>query len=281
MKKSIVVLILILLSTSLFSQSEAIDLNDKGIEFAKKGKLDKAFELFDKTIKTYPEYSKAYSNRANIYRIQKKYDLAILDFSKSIELVPDNLDVIYSRANTYLDANDFQNAIKDYSTIISKNASFTDIYFDRAYAFIRLENYVEAKNDLESQLKLQPNDFKSLANLINLKKKLKLFDEALLDYEKILKQFPNQEDLHIVYNNRSTLYQDLNQNEKALVDANMAIKIKADYDLGLFNRAGIHMKLGDKKNACLDFNKALQLGLEKNEHFKADEDFENLVKLCK
>jgi tetratricopeptide (TPR) repeat protein len=281
MKNTLLFLTFILFSKSIFSQNEAIDLNDKGIEFAKKGKLDKAFELFDKIIKTYPEYSKAYSNRANIYRLQKKYNLAIIDFSKSIELAPDNLDIIYSRANTYLDSKDFQNAIKDYSTIISKMPSFENIYFDRAYAFIRIENYIEAKNDLESQLKLNPNDFKSLANLINLKKKLKLYDEALLDYDKILKQFPNQPDLHIVYNNRSTLYQDLNQNEKALVDANMAIEIKADYDLGLFNRAGIYLKLGDEKNACFDFSKAKKLGLEENKHFKVDEDYENLVKLCK
>jgi len=270
---------ILLICSNAFSQKE-VELNNKGIEFAKSGKFDKAFDYFTQAIMTNPNFSNAYSNRGNIFRMRKKYDLAIRDYSKSLDLNPENLGVVYSRANTFLEKQDFKNAIKDYSTIINKNPSFDDIYFDRGYANIRLENYSEAKTDMESQLKINPNDFKSLANLINIKTKLKLFEEALADYEKIIVEYPDQPNLHIVYSNRANLYQDINDFQKALSDINIALEINNSYDIGFLNRAGINLKLENTEQACKDFKKACELGVEKNDHFKVDEDFKKLKKNC-
>ncbi|SIS65431.1 tetratricopeptide repeat protein [Belliella pelovolcani] len=268
-----------LLSTAAFSQT-AQELNYQGIEFAKNGKFDEAFKIFEKAINLYPDASGPYTNRGNIYRMRKSYDLAIADYSKSIELSPDNLDVNYARANAYLDARNFEMAILDYSTIIERNPSFKDIFFDRAYAYIMLENFEGAKADLESQLEITPSDFKSQANLINIKKKLELYDEAILDYDKLIREFPNQPDLHIVYNNRADLYSKIGNHVLALQDVNKAIEINNEYDLGFLNRASIQLNLGNEKEACKDFKKAIKLGVENNKHFKIDDDYEKLKKLC-
>ena len=279
MNKILAIAILLITTQNLISQS-ALELNSKGIELAKKGKIDKAFSIFEEAIILYPDASGPYSNRGNVYRMRKQYELAISDYSKSLELKPDNLSVLYARANTYMDNNNFEMAVSDYSKIIEKKPSFSDIYFDRAYANIRLEKYEDAKTDLESQLELIPKDFKSLANLINIKKKLKLFDEALADYKKIVTEFPNQPNLHILYNNWASLYREIEKPKKALEKNNKALKFKKNYDIGLFNRAGIYLELGEEKDACKDFKKALKLDLEKNEYFEADEDFEKLKQLC-
>ncbi len=168
----------------------------------------------------------------------------------------------------------------DYSAVIKKDPSFTDIYFDRAYSYIRQQKYQEAKDDLEQQLIRTPKDFKSLANLINLKKKLNLLQEALADYDTLLKEFPNEPDMHIVYNNRANLYQEMNQLDKALADCNTAISIKADYDMGYLNRAEVYNKMGNKEKACIDFKKAQQLKVESNPHFDEDADYTSVKKLC-
>jgi len=279
MKKILAITILLITTQNLISQT-ADELNSKGIEFAKKGKIDKAFEIFEEAIKLFPDSPGPYSNRGNVYRMRKEYDLAINDYSKSLELYPDNFNVRYSRANTYMDKGNFEMAISDYSKIIEKKPTFSDIYFDRAYANIRLENYENAKTDLESQLEITPKDFKSLANLINIKKKLELSNEALADYQKIVTEFPNQPNLHVLYNNWASLYREIENPKEALLKINQALKLKKDYDIGLFNRAGIYLELGKEKDACKDFKKALKLNLEKNEHFEADEDFEKLKQLC-
>lgn len=280
MTKPILSILFLLLSLTAFSQKEFV-FNKEGIEYAKNGRFQIAFESFNNAIKANPNFSNAYTNRGNIYRMQKKYDLAIKDYSKSIELNPQNMDVVYSRAKTHLDKMDFENAIKDYSMIIDQNPSFKDIYFERAYANIRLENYSAAKIDLESQLAITPTDFKSLANLINIKTKLKLFDEALVDYDKIILEFPNQPNLHILYSNRANLYKDMDQLPKALENINTALTFNKDYDIGFLNRAEINLKLGNKEQACADFNIALNLGVEKNDHFKVNEDYRMLKKNCK
>jgi tetratricopeptide (TPR) repeat protein len=279
MRKIVPIIILLLIAQILYSQT-ADELNSQGIELAKKGKMDKAFSTFDNAIKRYPDAPGPYSNRGNIYRMRKEFNLAINDYSKSLELNTKNLNVLYSRANTYLDSEDFEMAISDYTSIIDEEPLFPNIYFDRAYANIMLENYKESKTDLEAQLKINPKDFKSLANLINIKTQLELFDEALSDYKKILTEYPNQPNLHIVYNNRANLYQDINEYQKALEDINIALQIKRNYDIGFLNRAGIYLKLEQKKQACKDFKKALKLGVEKNDHFKIDEDYEKLKKNC-
>lgn len=279
MKKIISVIILFITTQNVISQT-ALELNSEGIEFAKKGQIDKAFLIFEEAIKLYPDSPGPYTNRGHIYRMRKQYDLAIKDYSKSLELYP-HLDVFSARANAYMDTGNFEMAIIDYNEIIEKAPSYPDVYFDRAYANIRLKNFEGAKNDLESQLEIKPNDFKSLGNLINVKKKLKLYDDALADYEKLLEQFTSQEDMHIIYNNRATLYRDMDNYKEALVDVNESLRIKENYDIGLFNRAGIYLKLGDEKKACKDFKKALKLDLEKNDHFEAGKDFEALKKLCK
>lgn len=279
MTKPILSILFLLLSLTAFSQKE-LAFNKEGIEYAKNGRYQLAFESFNNAIKANPKFSNAYTNRGNIYRTQKKYDLAIKDYSKSLDLNPENLDVVYSRAKTYTDKNDFENAIIDCSIIIDQNPSFKDIYFERAYVNIRLENYNDAKKDLESQLALTPTDFKSLASLINIKTKLKLFDEALVDYEKILTAFPEQPNLHILYSNRANLFKDINQLPKALESINMALTLNKDYDIGCLNRADINLKLGNKEQACTDFQKALELGVVKNDHFKVDEDFRMLKKNC-
>lgn len=277
--KKVFIIITLVMALNSYSQTE-VDLNKKGIEYAQKGDFKKAFELFNEAIQTNPKYANAYANRGQVYRQQGQNDLAITDFTKSLALYPDDPYLLHTRAETYMDLESFEKAATDYTNIIRKDPSYPDIYFDRAYCYIRQKNYAEAKKDMEQQLVLYPKDFKSLANLINLKKQLKMNKEALIDYEKLLKEFPNEPDMHIVYNNRGNLYQEMNDLDHALADINKAISIKTDYDMGYLNRAEIYNKMGNKEKACEDFSIAQKLKVESNKHFEADEDYLSVKKLC-
>jgi len=279
MKKLLSIILLLILCQSLSAQT-ADELNTLGIKYAKNDKADKAFSAFDKAINLDPNLPGPYANRGNIHRLRKEFELAIADYSKFLELSPDNINVLYARAGVYKGVKEFKKAISDYSKVIEIKPSFEDIFFDRAYSYIRLEDYEHAKNDLESQLKISPKDFKSFANLINVKKKSKLYDEALADYEKIIIEFPNEPNLHILYNNRAVTYKELNRPDEALEDINKALKINKNYSVGYLTRAGIYLDLEDKENACKDFKKALSLDLEKHPSFEVDEDFKKLKSLC-
>ena len=278
MKKTLLFLFLSLIFNYTFSQNEA-ELNSKGIQFAKAGNLDKALETFKKIIEINPNSIGANTNIGNIYRIKKDYQSAINYYSKSFEISP-NLNVLFSRANTYLDSEQIEKSIIDYTYIIKKDKNFNSIYFDRAYAYIRIKNYEKAKIDLEKQLVLKPNDFKSLANLINVKKLLGQTDSLSNDYAQILKKFPNNENKYILYNNWANLYVELNQLDKALEKINLALKENKKYDLGYLNKGEIYLKLGNIKKACKNYEKALKLNVLQNKHFEADQDYIDLKNAC-
>lgn len=280
MKNTVLLLFVLVFKLTGLAQGKPVDFNNKGIEFAKNKQFEKAIKSFDQAIKADPDFVAAYSNRGQVNRLQKNYEQAISDFTASLEK-GGSIDVLYSRANTYMDAKDFDNAIRDYGMIINQNPSYPSIFFDRGYAFIMLDKFEDAKKDLEEQLKRDPKDFKSLGNLIGLKKKLKLYEEALADYEILLEEFPDNPNSYILYNNRASLYQEINDYDKALIDANKSIELKGDYAIAFINRAELYMKMGDKLRACQDFETGIKLGVEKHQHFRADKDFEDLQKLCK
>lgn len=267
------------LSLNAYAQKEA-KLNSKGIEYAKIGELKKALECFNEAISINPEFWSAYPNRANIYREQGQPGLAIADYNKSLEYNPGNTHILFARGKTYVDLKSYDKALADFTAIIEREPTYPDVYFKRALTYIIQGNYEKAKTDLEQQLKLTPKDFATTANLIGIKRKLKLLREALTDYDKLLKDFPNAEDLQIVYNNRAGLYYDLKEYENALIEVNKALKIKDNYDMGYLTRAEIYYKMGNKEETCANYHKALDLGIESNRFFESDEDYVGIRKMC-
>lgn len=276
MKK--ILLGLCLISGSCFAQTES-ELNEQGIEAAKNNRFETAIDYFNQAIQKNPDYARAYFNRGNVHRAKKEFTKAIDDYSKSIAL-NGKLNFVYGRANTYMDLKDFEKAIIDYSRIIKSDPNFENIYFDRGYAYIMSGKYPEAKKDMEKQLELNPHDLKSLTNLAHLKTKLGMYEEALKDYDLLL-EYKDNEHLYALYNNKADLYKEISKYEMALDAVNKAIELKPDYAIGFSTRAGIYLKLGDKLKACNDYKRALELGIEKNEHYKLEEDDVELKKICK
>lgn len=279
MRKHLTLLLIVFTSYPFFSQSE-LEYNSKGIEFAKNGKYEEAINYFNKAINENPKFSKPYTNKGNIYRIQKNYEKAITFYSKSIEIDSLNLFVIESRAFVLMKNDQFEDAIKDYNYIISINPNFENIFSNRAYAYIRIKEYSKAKIDLTRHLKDHENDIGSLINLINVNKNLELYDEALNKYEFLFDNFPSYTQLHKAYNNRGSLYLEIGEYHKALVDYNKAIKTHKNYDLAYLGRGETYMRLNNKSKACQDLKKSTKLNVENNKYFEKDKDYDDLINFC-
>lgn len=271
--------IFLFIGLTMFGQKE-VRYNEKGIELAQDGKQERALKYFTRAIKANSGYAETYLNRGNVYRMREEFDLAIKDYTSYVNLKPDYLPGIYTRAKTYVFNKQFEEAIADYTTIIDKKPDFPKIWFDRAYAYIRLGDFEKAKNDLEEQLYLDPTHFGSLANLAQVKFMLGIYEDALYDYDELIEKFPRQPSLHVVYNNRSTLFVKLEEYENALEDANYALILKPDYDIGHLTRAMVYYNLDDFSHACADFRKALELGVRDNDHFEVDDDYLDLEAYC-
>jgi serine/threonine protein kinase len=76
--------------------------------------------------------------------------------------------------------------------------------------------------------------------------------EALRYYDRLLGQMADNLDpnnVARVFNNRGNCHSNLGDNEKALTNYELALKIDADYDFPWFNSAGIYKRRGDFKKA--------------------------------
>jgi protein O-mannosyl-transferase len=97
----------------------------------------------------------------------------------------------------------------------------------------------------------------------------------------------------VAYDNRGIYYRSIKQNQKALSDYNMVLKINPRYPLTYNNRGNVYFDNGQDDLALADYNKAIALDstqvktytnraliyLRKQENAKAEKDFEKALSL--
>lgn len=279
MKNKVLVLILLMISTTAFSQATAVDLNNEGIAALKMGDTAEGLELFTASIKKDSKSPVAYYSRGNAYVAQKNYKLAIIDYTKALENGGD-LYMLFARANAYRGDGNIEKAIADYTEVISQNSAFHSVYFERGLTYRLQQKNELAKKDFEKQLNHDALDLKTLEALIDVNVKLKNYDAALMGYEIILLEYSKIDEAYLFYNSRANLYTLMQEYDKALLDLNKALELKGDFALGIFNRAKLWMKMGDTEKACIDMNKVLKLDIALQKDFQSDKDYEELKKLC-
>jgi len=82
------------------SLSEDIRLNNKGMQYSKKGMQEEAIVEITKAIQLKPNLPVYYINRGNVYAEKGDFEQAISDFNKAIEIDNDGL-AYYSRSMVY------------------------------------------------------------------------------------------------------------------------------------------------------------------------------------
>jgi LysM repeat protein len=114
---------------------------EKGIEFGKQNKFQKAVESFDKAIKLNPNRADFYASRGHAHYYMKQYPKAIDDYTKAIEKNP-NFALAYSmRGLSRTRSGHYQQAIDDFNKAISLGANEADYYKGRGFTYLHLKQY--------------------------------------------------------------------------------------------------------------------------------------------
>lgn len=153
-----------------FDQLVEIDPNNarayfwKGIAFKENKFMDKAEEMFFKTVQVDNTYYDAYMQLGELYT-QKDQKVALQFYENAQRLKPNSDECLYAMGRIYQSQNQYATAYEHYNAAIKNNAGHKFASYASAYIDVMFENYDKALETLDLILKLAPN----YSNAITLK----------------------------------------------------------------------------------------------------------------
>src|SRR6266446_3503912 len=139
-------------------------LNNRGLAYLRKGRLDPAIEDFDAAIRLNPKYASAFINRALVYQEKAQWDFdayladgmyedrAIRDLDEAISLDPGNATAFRNRGLVNSRRQRYDRAIQDFDEAIRLNPNIAVAFSGRAYALRFVGQYERAIADYRKAL---------------------------------------------------------------------------------------------------------------------------------
>lgn len=138
---------------------------------------------------------KFYLNEGIELTNQNKFDEAINSLNKAISLKPDNALAYFSKAIAYHNLGQLRAAYENYGKALLLDKKMIDAYFNRAQAILGLEDSTEdelkeALSNLETATELDPKFIDAHYYSAVVKKKLGLYESAIVSLNKVLDMQP-------------------------------------------------------------------------------------------
>ena len=134
---------------------------------------------------------KFYLNESIELTNQSKFEDALESLNKAIELNPSNALSYFSKAIAYHNLGQFRAAYENYGKAILLDKKMIDAYYNRAQAILGLEDATEeelkeALSNLETATELDPRFIDAHYYSAVVKKKLGLYESAIVSLNKVL-----------------------------------------------------------------------------------------------
>jgi tetratricopeptide (TPR) repeat protein len=202
------------------SSSQASDYTEKATTLAKQGDYAGALKNYSAAIKAAPTEYAGYLNRAQLYRVLKKTDLAMADFNQAVRISGNDPQVVFERAKMYQDLKKYPQALADVNRSIQSDPNIADRYATRAAIYQAMKQY----------------------------------NRAIVDCTKFLATNPRAGQ---IYDARGSAFLGLNQLDKAIADYSAAIACNNKDAFGLAMRGRIYEKQKKYDLALADLSRVI------------------------
>ena len=226
--------------------------------------LEEARKQFRDAISTRPDAPGNYIIRHNLGRIalaQGRYDEAVKLLTQVLKEQPDNPEVRADRANAALSSGNATMAIDDCNVLLQRtlvNERRAQVFFMRAAAQMQQRNAPAARADLETVLKLTPdNENAALLLLMTLRDEGRK-QEALARLNDFVAQHPKNADAYAL---RAEMLAADGKHALARADYDTAIKLDAERGDLYTARAEVLIAMDEHAAARADISKAAALGV--------------------
>ena len=126
--------------------------------------------------------------------------------------------------------------------------------------------------DFTKVIKLKPRFWQAFRNRSRLYHQIKEYDKAIADLTVALK-YADKSSLFYLHDMRAYSYYALGQYKKAIADWNIAVASDGNPGSSILQRAKAEWLIGQKDKACIDFKKAIELDrslIERKEFIKCE-----------
>ena len=174
-------------------------------------KLDEAIAEYKAVLEAEPEDAGSYLRLSQLYRVQKKYDLAQSNLLKAKELDPDNLEIAYNQAVLAESQGKFSDAIRVLTDLVATttraNGAYTPaekrnraVFLERlGYVQRQNENYAAAIEAFQKMLELDEEDAqRASAYIVETYRLSKQLDRAIQEAEKSAQKYPEDRSLRLM-----------------------------------------------------------------------------------
>ena len=180
--------------------------------------------------------------------------------SAALHQSPDNIDLRLRKASWNISLEQWEYARNEYNRILEKEPNNIAALYFRAYTNEKLHRYKYARNDYEAVLRIVPGNFNATLGLALLNQKDMHFTEAMDLINQLVQQHP---DSALAYAARAGMELERNMLDLAEYDFSEAIRLAPDNTDYVINRADVRIRMGHRKKALSDLNKAVKMGVPK------------------
>ncbi|MFA7290597.1 MAG: tetratricopeptide repeat protein [Melioribacteraceae bacterium] len=151
----------------------------------------------------------------------------------------------------------------------SASAESLDVIIQRGFDKATLQDFDGAMVEFQTAYEISPNDPKIIAYIANILMIQGKLDSALVMYNRSIEIYST---FSSAINNRGLIYQKKNEHLKAIADFTLAISYE-DFAAFYYNRAISYLALGQKDEACKDWQTAYE--------YNSNDAYFMILKHCK
>jgi len=200
------------------------------------------------------------TNLGTIQRRQGKANEALISYTSALSRFPKNMILLDNRASLYAEMGQIEKAITDYTTLLVLEPQNQDALYNRGLLYLQQKNFLEAEGDFEKLLEINDKTVRGRLGYAIMEKMRGNYDESEIIYNYLISKFPKD---WLLYEGRADLYFLMGKNSRAMADINK-IFTESEPTANIYVLRGkIKLSLYEKNGAAKDFEKALEMGYDK------------------
>ena len=219
------------------------------------GDMEHSYKAIERVTELDPKYKDAYMKLGEIAFYSKDYDRAMEHLSKVTADDPNNQNALFMKGFIYKETEDTANAAFYFRKVIDLYPDYEPAYEELGFLYANHGSPM-AVEYLNTAIKLEPNNTQAMYGLAMYFQEKQRMDEAEELYSRITEINPAHKDAwHNLGYIECFHYGDF---DKAIEYFNRAIECDGQFVEALTNRGWAYSLKGDKKNARISYQSALE-----------------------